>query len=369
MHWRDLLLDFAMRRIASARFRAWAARNFLLRPIARANAAALFDLCAGFVYTQTLLAVVQTGLLPFIDARPRTLSEVARQAGLAVDATEMLLRSACALGLLRQRRDGTYGLGQRGAALIENPGVCAMIEHNALLYRDLADPVGMLRTPTPSGELAAFWGYGIHPHAPVAPEKAETYSRLMAISQQMIAEEVLAAVTFEGRRRLLDVGGGLGVFGMAVKRRWPAIDVGVLDLPAVAHSAAQSIQSQGVVGIKTIGCDFLHEPLPQGADVISFVRVLHDHCDATVVLLLRAAARALQPGGMVVVAEPMRGAGAAARMADSYFGFYLRAMGRGRARSADELRALLQQAGFADVRQKSARIPLLSSVVVGNCLK
>jgi demethylspheroidene O-methyltransferase len=370
MHWRDRFLDFAMRRIASARFRASAARNPFLRPIARANAAALFDLCAGFVYTQTLLALVRLGLIPFIDERPRTLSEIARHAGLAPEGAELLMRSACALGLLRQRSDRTYGLGLRGAALIENPGVCAMIEHNALLYRDLGDPVAMLRASAPAGELASFWGYGMqNPAERMQSEEAQRYSRLMAVSQEMIADEVLASVTLEGCRRLLDIGGGLGVFGLAVKARWPRIDVCVLDLPAVADAAAEFIRSRGIAGIEARGFDFRRDPLPAGADVISFVRVLHDHDDAVVRHLLETAAGALRPGGTVVIAEPMRGAGAAARMADAYFGFYLRAMGRGRARSVDELSALMRRAGFSDVHQKATRIPLLVSVLVGKCTK
>ncbi|RTL72297.1 MAG: methyltransferase domain-containing protein [Hyphomicrobiales bacterium] len=369
MHWRDRLLDFAVGRIRNARFRASAARNPLLRPIARANAAALFDLCAGFAYTQTLLAVVELELLPFVDERPRTLSEIARHAGLAADSAEMLLRSACALGLLRRRGDRTYGLGLRGAALIENPGVVAMIAHNALLYRDLADPVDVLRKSSPDGELASFWGYGMRHAEPATGADAQSYSQLMAVSQQMIAEEVLASVTLGDCRRLLDIGGGLGVFGLAVKARAPAIDVTVLDLPEVADAATRFIRSQGVAGITAVGCNFVRDPLPTGADVISLVRVLHDHDDAVVRHLLEAAAGALRPGGMLMIAEPMRGPGAAARMADAYFGFYLRAMGRGRARSAEELSALMRDAGFTDVHQKATRIPLLVSVLVGKCSK
>ena len=40
-------------------FRRWATRFPLTRPFARRRARALFDLCAGFVYTQVLLACVR----------------------------------------------------------------------------------------------------------------------------------------------------------------------------------------------------------------------------------------------------------------------------------------------------------------------
>ncbi|HZF68568.1 MAG TPA: hypothetical protein VEZ47_11055, partial [Gemmatirosa sp.] len=50
---------------------------------------------------------------------------------------------------------------------------------------------------------------------------------------------------------------------------------------------------------------------------------------------------------------------------DVYFGYYLWAMGRGRARRADELRALLSDAGFRRVRVRPTRYPVQAGVMVG----
>ena len=51
----------------------------------------------------------------------------------------------------------------------------------------------------------------------------------------------------------------------------------------------------------------------------------------------------------------------------AYFGMYLHAMGSGRPRSFAALQALLQRAGFADVRLRRTRIPMIASVVVVRC--
>jgi demethylspheroidene O-methyltransferase len=48
----------------------------------------------------------------------------------------------------------------------------------------------------------------------------------------------------------------------------------------------------------------------------------------------------------------------AAPMGATYFGFYLLAMGSGRARTPDELAAMLQQAGFRAPRLLRTRQPL-----------
>ena len=51
-------------------------------------------------------------------------------------------------------------------------------------------------------------------------------------------------------------------------------------------------------------------------------------------------------------------------MGDVYFAFYLLAMGRGRARSPDELTALLHAAGFSRVRRLRTRTPALLRALI-----
>ncbi len=56
---------------------AWAAAFPLTRPIARRRTRALFDLCAGFVYSQILLACVQLQLFDILAERPATAAALA----------------------------------------------------------------------------------------------------------------------------------------------------------------------------------------------------------------------------------------------------------------------------------------------------
>jgi demethylspheroidene O-methyltransferase len=99
--------------------------------------------------------------------------------------------------------------------------------------------------------------------------------------------------------------------------------------------------------------------------VATLVRVCLDHDDATVSGLLRRIREALVPGGTVVVAEPLAGVPGAEAVGDVYFAYYLRAMGRGRARRADELCTLLQGAGFRRVRVRPTRYPVVAGVITG----
>src|ERR1700753_2978773 len=88
--------------LASARFQRLAAAFPLTRPIARRRAAALFDLCAGFVYSQVLVACVRLHLFRQLRDGPLPVSALATRASILVDAMEALLEAAASLRLLER---------------------------------------------------------------------------------------------------------------------------------------------------------------------------------------------------------------------------------------------------------------------------
>jgi demethylspheroidene O-methyltransferase len=80
--------------------------------------------------------------------------------------------------------------------------------------------------------------------------------------------------------------------------------------------------------------------------------------------LLRAVHAALPPDGTLLITEPMAQTPGAERAGDAYFGFYLLAMGSGRPRSADEIKAMLQAAGFTRTRTVATSVPLTTRIIV-----
>lgn len=353
---------------ANPEFRAWAARFPLTRPVARRRARDLFDLCAGFVYSQVLLACVRLKLFDILHESPATEAALAHRLAVPTDAMARLLGAAGALRLTRRQADGSWALGELGAAMIGNPGLAAMVEHHALLYADLADPVALLRRERGGNALSAYWAYaGADSPDALGADRVGEYSALMAATQPMVAAEVLAAYDFSRHQALMDVGGGEGAFLSAVAAASPRLRLMLFDLPQVALRGSARFAANGLANrAQVFGGDFSADALPQGADLISFVRVLHDHDDAVVMHLLRAARAALPRGGRVLIAEPMAGTSGAEPMGEAYFGFYLLAMGRGRPRRVEELCAMLETAGFSAIRALPTPTPLLARVIVAN---
>lgn len=354
------------RLLQSAAFHRFAARFPLTRSLARKRSRELFDLVAGFVYSQILHACVRLKLLERVAAEPRTAAELAPILGLGLDSTLRLAEGAVALRLLNKRSGDRYGLGDLGAALLGNPGVIAMIEHHAVLYADLADPVALLRDREAPTRLSAYWAYA-DTTAPGALEdgRVAEYSRLMAVSQQFIADEILDAYPMRRHRRLLDIGGGEGAFIKAAAARLPSLAFTLFDLPAVAARAAKGFAAAGLAERVTVsGGDLFGDPLPRGADVACLIRVLYDHERSKALAILRAARAALDDHGVLLIAEPMADTPGAEPVGAAYFGFYLLAMKGGASRSREDLAALAREAGFRSVEPLPTRRPLLTSVLV-----
>ena len=364
--WRDRLLSWRDYLLADRRFQRWAAGFPLTRKIAEKRAQTLFDLCVGFVYSQILLACVQLRLFEILAERPQTIVELSSRLTLAPAAVARLLNAAAALRLVQCRSGGRFGLGSNGAALLANPAVAAMIEHHALLYADLSDPVSLLRGTARPTVLSRYWPYA-RAQCPetLTTDEVTPYSALMSSSQALIAEDVLEVWPLSRHNCLLDVGGGEGAFLIAAAAKAPHLRLMLHDLPAVAERARARLAASGLAHRATVSCgDFLKTQLPAGADIVTLIRVLHDHDDDCAVTLLRKVRSALPKDGVLLIAEPMCGTAASDIVGDAYFGFYLLAMGSGRPRRADELARLLRAGGFDGGRTLTTRRPLLTGAII-----
>ncbi len=348
-------------------FQYWCARLPLIKRIAKSRATQMMDHIVGFTYSQVLKAVVDTELMDLLANGPISAAQVAHYTGLSHHGSLALLRAARALDLAEEVVDDGWMLGQQGAVLVADEGTQAMILHHRLLYRDLLDPRELLRKdrkePT---ELSRYWSYAGALHgAAERGRETEEYSRLMAASQRYVADQVLAAFSFSGVKSLVDVGGGHGAFVRRVGEAYPAMQVGLFDLPEVVEAARGPLsESLGGDRVTTHPGNFFEDTIPPGYDMVSLVRILHDHDDEPAAALLANIRKSLEPGQRLLIAEPMARIKGAEPMGEAFFGFYLWAMGSGRARSPQEIKAMLKQAGFSNSRLIAGPQPVIASMIV-----
>jgi len=338
--------------LSSPRFQKFAVDFPMFRPISRSRSRQLFDLLAGFTYSQVLYCTVKLGLIEMLEGQPLSTEGIAARIGWPADRTERLLKASISLKILERTSTGDVTLGIHGAALAGNPWIARFITHHSLLYADLADPIGVLSGTKKDNQLKDFWSYGDQ-------RDASGYTALMAASQEAVAAEILASYDFSRHQHLIDIGGSNGTFLKAAAARHPQLKLSLFDLPKVAEIARANLGNRYEIH----GGSFLDDELPKGPDVATLIRIAHDHDDASVKILLAAVARMLPPGGTLILAEPLSGLAATAPVADAYFSLYFAAMGQGRTRNPDEIRRMARDAGFASVEVVATRNPVVSGML------
>lgn len=301
------------------------------------------------IYAADLIAtaIVEFDLFTWLADHPATLDDVCAQFGFARRPADVLLTLAVARGYLA--RDGSqhrvtdlarehlvagspWYLGPYYAALRERPFV--------------QDFVRVLRTGRP-----ANWGgssTGRDWHAAMEDEAfARRFTAAMDCRGLYLGEALTRAVDLADRQRLLDIGGGSGIYACAFAARYPHLRATVLDQSPVDRIAATLVAERGLadrVGI--VAADFLRDPLPGDHDVHLFSNVLHDWDEPEVRRLLRSSFEALAPGGLIVVHDAFLDADKAGPVAVAEYSVLLMHASQGRCYATSEYVAMLRDAGF-----------------------
>ena len=161
---------------------------------------------------------------------------------------------------------------------------------------------------------------------------------------------VRAAPMPAGSARLLDAGGGHGLYSIALCQAHPGLKADILDVPEALGPARDNVVSSGLQSrIRLVPGDLTTDDLEDGYNVILMANVIHGFGPETNIDILRRARGALEPGGTVLILDqfgriPGRLGKAFGRMLNLA---YL-AIGEGRIYTGSEVKRWLETAGFVD---------------------
>jgi len=149
-----------------------------------------------------------------------------------------------------------------------------------------------------------------------------------------------------GAATLLDLGGGPGHLSRGFAARGLAATI--VDTEDVVEHVTKAYGLADERRIEMVSADFNVDPLPRGPfDVVLLSNILHIYAPERNMALLARAAEVTAPGGVVAIAEFVRGrSGKAARFAVQM----LLHTQEGDAYTEDDLVGWLEAAGFADAR-------------------
>lgn len=224
--------------------------------------------------------------------RPMSVADLADRVGADPDALERLVRFGATRGWLRIDRRGRV----RPTAVTrflrhDHPGGWRSWVDFAT-GEEVAAAVRALSAAPSADPFAEANGRPFFEWMAEHPERWATFDAAMAAGARMHALGLAAALDWEDRRRVCDVGGGTGALLAALLDLVPHLEGTVLDLPGVIERAVSHPRLEPLAG------DAFAE-VPPGFDTYLFVNVLHDWPDdrATALLSRAADAAAAATGG------------------------------------------------------------------------
>ncbi|HEV2851353.1 MAG TPA: methyltransferase [Thermoanaerobaculia bacterium] len=292
------------------------------------------------------------GLLERLDAGPVRLATLAHEVGARPLRLYKFLDGLESLGLVERRQASddllaaeyvsTEPLTQAVEAVLGERSIER--DRDRYPWREIH---GRLREVLTGGLDATFaW-------PPVTEDDVRGFELSMAAGCGPINEALLAAhdEIFDSGTRWLDVGGGDGTVAETLLRAHPRLTCDIFNLPPVAALVEDRARAAGLADrLGFVPGDFFDGPLPEGYDVLSFVRVLHDWPAGVARMLLEKAKQALQPGGRLVICEEFRNQD---RLAIQFFWTYF-LIGvdacTSRLREVEWYTEALAALGFTDIR-------------------
>ena len=294
------------------------------------------------MYARAIVVATKLGIFDALRDGDGTASAVAEACGTERQATEKLLNLLVTMKYIRHR-DDAYTLGRHVRRWL------------------LADAPTSVRDVILMKELEWSWidrlegfvrhGEPLDVHATMSTDDWQAYQRGMRAQANVLAPFLARRVPVPaGARDMLDIGGSHGYFSVILCRRHPGLRATVLDLPSAVEHAAPLLEREGM-GERVVhrASDALVDDLGEAAyDLILIFSLVHHFDDATNRQLLSRAARALRPGGYLVIGDAIRpsspGKGG---QQGAFFDLYFALTSQSGLWSSDEMRDWQKAAGLA----------------------
>lgn len=328
---------------------------------------ALNQLVLGKWVSQAIAVAADLDVADRLAAGPRTSAELAPELGVNEDALYRLLRALANADVLVEEPGRKFALTEMGQFLRRDvPGSVhgwARMAGHAPWWRPWGELLHSVRTGEPS--FPVVFGEGPFEYLAKHPDEAAVFNESMTSISGLEAEAVAAGYDFSGIRTVADVGGGHGFLLGTILRAHPNLGGILFDLPHVVAGAPEMLRSLGIEDrCRIVGGSFF-EDAPIGADAVIMKHIIHDWDDAASIAILSTCAKALPPGGRVLVVEmvvPPPGEKHFAKLLDLEM---MVITDRGRERTEEEYGKLFRGAGLRPTRV----VPTLSPVSIVEAIR
>ena len=258
----------------------------------------LYGILIAPIRSKLLLAGIELGVFNHL-SEPKSAETVAAAIGSHPENTRLFLDGLAACDLVT-KKGGTYrNTTTAQEFLVEGSQTFMgpMLTIIAQTFFAINDLPKLVREgpppPTPEADMASGEMWAQYAAAMANAERA-------GIARQ--APEIVSDLPeFPTLKKMLDLGGGPGLIGIAILAAHPGMSGTIFDKPAMVRVAETAIKEYGMEDRMTVmGGDFIHDPIGEEYDLIwasSALSLAKDDMDSLIAKIYDS----LSPGGVFVV--------------------------------------------------------------------
>ncbi len=243
---------------------------------------------SSFTQSRIILTANNYRIFDLLEVREETSEVIARIIDTDPRATGLLLNSLVAIGLVEKKGNLYHNAPIASRYLVRGNTDYQgdILSHCNILWDNWSGLDAVIKTGRPYRKSHDHKSFILGMHN-LALQKVK---------------EVMAHMSFDGVRTLLDLGGGPGTYSMAFAKK--KIGVTLFDFPATLAIAKKLIADAGLQKkIKLLPGDFTNDKWGEGYDMVFISQIFHAYSPDECLTMLKKTYAALNPGGRVVIQE------------------------------------------------------------------
>jgi predicted O-methyltransferase YrrM len=266
----------------------------------------LVEITLGFWIGQAVGAFARLGIADAFAGRHRTVDDLAARSDCDPRGLRRLLSSLTGVGVVREVSPGVFALGELGQHLrTDHPQsmrALAVLQSEPWMWRvfeQLQHAVSTGDAPI-KGVLGidSYWTW-LHDR----PEERRVFDAGMVSVANALQIPTALSYDYQGVRRIVDIGGGLGQVLTAILTANPHIDGTLFDQPTTVADARRALADAGLADRCSVAGGDMFQAVPAGGDTYLLSFVLMDWGDDHAERLLRNVAAVLPADGRVLVLD------------------------------------------------------------------
>jgi SAM-dependent methyltransferase len=182
---------------------------------------------------------------------------------------------------------------------------------------------------------------------------ARTFTEGMNSRGEYLANGLLDTVDLGKYNKILDIGGGSGIYSVVLLKGNLNLKATVYEKPPVDKLVRYTINKFGLSGrIEVIPGNMFEDKFPGGCDVHFISHVLHDWDLNEVKCILNNSFKNLEPGGIVIIHDAHINDTKTGPVSVAEYSVLLMFLSEGKCYSTAEIKQILEEIGFKDIQYR-----------------